>query len=461
MDQHPIPQDVTGFQFKLIGSMTVKQFGYVATGVISAVILYYLPVRGINTFYAIVFKAILIPLFGSSGAIISFVPIEGRPIDLMVTNFVKAMFSPNQYVYRKEGRKFSFSNISYTKKQQQEQAKTPEQQTKTSEKQKHEDTRGQKLQAYLLSSHNIVKNELDEKEMAFLHKFSAVPAASPIASVSPNGHAPKTTLPNRGVMQKISVNQAEGPIPPRIISAIPESKLPHLPEIEKTGQATNTKTEDLVKKETVLEQELAVAKKEEASGTSGRTPAVAASTHQKVLELEKQVQTIRMQKQQLEQEIQHLKSQLSTKSAPIPAQPRVPPIKSGFDRSQTGPKQDPLHVRNIPQAGTKSAGLPHVSDTPNVVVGIVKDSRGNFLTGILVEIKDGDGNPVRAFKTNTLGQFASATPLAKGVYTIELEDPKKQHSFDIIQITADNQIMMPIEIISHDAREELRKQLFN
>jgi hypothetical protein len=76
-------------------------------------------------------------------------------------------------------------------------------------------------------------------------------------------------------------------------------------------------------------------------------------------------------------------------------------------------------------------------------------------------VKDKEGNPVRAFKTNPLGQFVSATPLTSGVYSIELEDPKKQHAFDIIQINAGGQIMLPIEVISHDAREELRKALFN
>ena len=109
----------------------------------------------------------------------------------------------------------------------------------------------------------------------------------------------------------------------------------------------------------------------------------------------------------------------------------------------------------------KNAGLPQVSDTPNVVIGIVKDARGNVLPNILIEVKDAEGNPVRAFKTNVLGQFASATPLANGIYTIELEDPKKQHTFDAIRITPSGQIMLPIEVISHDAREELRKQLFN
>ena len=44
MDNHPIPQDITGFQFKLIGDMTIKQFAYVAGGVIAGWFIYILPV---------------------------------------------------------------------------------------------------------------------------------------------------------------------------------------------------------------------------------------------------------------------------------------------------------------------------------------------------------------------------------------------------------------------------------
>src|SRR5437868_2166074 len=112
MDQHPIPQNVTGFQFKLIGAMTVKQFGYVAGGVIAAAIIYYVPIHGI---FAIFLKIILIPLFGASGPILAFIPVDGRPIDIMAGNFMKALFSPNQYIYHKSDKRFSFSTISLSK----------------------------------------------------------------------------------------------------------------------------------------------------------------------------------------------------------------------------------------------------------------------------------------------------------------------------------------------------------
>jgi hypothetical protein len=109
----------------------------------------------------------------------------------------------------------------------------------------------------------------------------------------------------------------------------------------------------------------------------------------------------------------------------------------------------------------KSAGLPTAPEFPNVVTGIIKDPRGNPLQNILVEVKDSQGNAVRAFKTNALGQFASATPLTNGEYSIGFEDPREQNKFDTVAFKATGEIILPIEIISVDTREELRRSLFN
>ncbi len=369
MEQHPIPQDVTGFQFKLIGTMTVKQFGYVAAGAILAVLSWYAPVQGF--LWHFVTKGILVPIFGLSGVIIAFVPIEGRPVDIMTTNFFHALFSPNQYVYIKKGRKFSFTQISYAKAPP---AKATTAVQKSTSQVFQESKKGQQLRALLASSYQNTKNTLDKKEVAFLQSIAAMPT----------------------------------PTPQPILTAAPVTiKTPTKPTLHFPVSSPK-------------------------SGAALHPAHPGALLHP---------------------------ANIVTSQTQIPPKPK--PVLLQHQLVKQTPAQDLAHARNIPQNMTKSAGFPHVSDTPNVVVGIVKDSRGNSLPNILVEVKDKDGNPVRAFKTNPLGQFASATPLADGTYAIELEDPKKQHAFGIIQINANKQIMLPIEIISHDAREELHKQLFN
>ncbi|MBU4098265.1 PrgI family protein [Patescibacteria group bacterium] len=383
MEQHPIPQDVTGFQFKLIGTMTVKQFGYVAVGAILAVICWYAPSPGL---WLILVKFILLPVFGLTGVIIAFVPIEGRPVDVMATHFVHALISPNQYVYIKRGRRFSFTQTTYTKI-------TPvspnAQRTGAQPKTNIENKKEQQLRTLLSGRYNNIKNNLDKKEMAFLKTIEN--ATIPIPIIVPVMHTPVSNPPSTPA----------------------------------------ARSQSLVRQEELLQQQLAIARQE--------------NSNQKMLLLQSQIQDIHSQKGQVEQELLKLRTQLSAQK------PQTSPM----------PHTDVAHVRNIPQNMIKSAGFSHVSDTPNIIIGIIKDARNNILPNILVEVKNKDGNPVRAFKANPLGQFASATPLANGVYTIELEDPKKQHAFDVIQINANGQIMLPIEIISHDAREELRKALFN
>ncbi len=94
IEQHPIPQDVAGYKFRLIGEMTVKQFIWLASGIILGLIAYSLPLP----FF---FKYPLTGLFVALGAGIAFLPIEGRPMDKWLIAFIKSVYSPTQYVWKK------------------------------------------------------------------------------------------------------------------------------------------------------------------------------------------------------------------------------------------------------------------------------------------------------------------------------------------------------------------------
>lgn len=326
MENHPIPQDVTGFQFKLVGNMTIKQFAYVGGGIITAVILYYLPMNGLIKFPLLLLSAL-------SGVVISFVPIEGRPLDLMAGYFFKALLFPNQYIYRKVGGKLSFTDLSLNPVTSQQASVTHT--TIPSKIHPQSDEKEKRLQSFLYSTYDESKSTADQKEIQLLSTFfspnptsqpaqttpAPQPATAPVQATTPE---PATTPANQ---QQASVNQS-----------VP-------------------------------------------------------------------TQTVQSQK---------------------PAAPNNP-ANLGF---------------------------------PNLITGIVRDSRGNVLGGILIEVKNKDGDSVRAFKTNALGQFASATQLSNGEYTITFEDPKGEHTFNALQVVASGTILPHLEITSIDAREELRKSLF-
>ncbi len=102
MEQHPVPQDITGFKFKLVGDMTLKQFGELAFGVIIAYLFY---ATGWPTFI----KMPLTIMFGLLGFALAFLPIQERPLDLWIMNFLKAIYRPTLYVWQKSSGAVVFS----------------------------------------------------------------------------------------------------------------------------------------------------------------------------------------------------------------------------------------------------------------------------------------------------------------------------------------------------------------
>ncbi len=90
--------------------------------------------------------------------------------------------------------------------------------------------------------------------------------------------------------------------------------------------------------------------------------------------------------------------------------------------------------------------LPATPTQPNIVSGLVVDSEGDTVEGAIVEIQDAEGNPVRAMRTNGLGQFQTATPLAKGNYLVITE--KEPYQFDIMKINVNGQIIAPLKIVA-------------
>ena len=403
IENHPIPQDITGFEFKLIGSMTLKQFAYLAGGVAVAWFFYILPI----------FIFIKIPLSLLSvglGAAFAFLPIEGRPFDTMLKNFFKAVFSPTQYVYQKTGGALLEENPSLVSDFNKKRLTISE----MSEKQ---------LEQFL---ENLPKgkNKLDKKEMVFFQSLNSYANVLPSQALPEfvAEHAFANQAPNEARAQKEAPKSAENPV----------------------------LNENLQKTAELLQKELQAAKAKEAKEQQiGSKEYLEA--HQKVLELQKSLSDLAFQKQQLESKLIDLQKQISSQQKPV--------YSASVAKAQA--PEETKFVRSIPANMTKSIGLPTTPEFPNIITGIIKDPRGNPLSNILVEVKDPQGNAVRAFKTNALGQFASATPLVNGNYTIEFDDPKTQNKFDKVGFSANGQIILPIEVISVDTREELRRSLFN
>ncbi len=95
MEQHPVPRQITTFEFKLIGFMTLRQFLYL----IVFIPLGYIVIR---VFPIPILNFILGFLIGAWGVGLAFFPINDRPMDVFIKNLIRRLVSATQYYYRKD-----------------------------------------------------------------------------------------------------------------------------------------------------------------------------------------------------------------------------------------------------------------------------------------------------------------------------------------------------------------------
>lgn len=365
MENHPIPQDVTGFKFKLIGSVTIKQFLYLLGMGILAVVVFIMP-------FPFLVRLPFMIIFASIGIGLAFVPIDGRPMDTMIINFAKAVPAENRFIYRKKGviiPAFEFVRIVTPKTPQQLQTKQTD------------ETEGKK--ALFMRQLQKSYTKPDKRELELLNNIKGFFEESAVT---------------RGVPH---VNADEMPVS----------------SIKLTKPAPRPKTESGEHQQEVIAK---------------ATPAPA------------NVQTAMSQEEQNKQ----INEQIKTNSG------------QAADTTGIQQEEEPKNAKAVSPQTQVQAGFPTIPDIPNIIMGIVKDPRGRILQNILVEVLDQNNIPVRAFKTNALGQFASATPLPNGTYKLYLEDPQKKNEFETIEAVMNGEIFNPIEIFSVDSREKLRQELF-
>jgi len=97
MRDHPVPQDITGYSFHIIGEMTIKQFAEVAAGVFFGFLVYLTNLPDI-------IKWPIILILAGIGALAAFVPFEEQPLDHWIIVFFRTLYKPTQFFWRKEDR---------------------------------------------------------------------------------------------------------------------------------------------------------------------------------------------------------------------------------------------------------------------------------------------------------------------------------------------------------------------
>lgn len=331
MEPHPIPQDVTSFQFHLVGDMTLKQFIYLAIG---STIAYLSFVFLIPHYFLIAWPTIVISAL--SGVAFAFLPVGSRPLDHWLLAFLKAVYSPTKRVWKKNNTTF--------------------------------------------------------KDNA-LFNSRLVTYISGISDFQPQ--ALKKTV-------------------------VPPSTLPTTAELGKTvdlaRQAQNLKLK-IIQTERTLNQ----------IQTQASQPTSAQ------IDQSQQVNKVILDLQNLINQASEIRKQIDTVTHEQPKTSVIinPALQEKVQIvSPTAPRQTQLALTTF----------------PNVISGIIKDASGNYLEGCVAVIYDKEGLPVRALKTNKLGQFTGSTPLPNGTYKLMIE--KDNLNFDVLQIALSGDLLPPLMITS-------------
>lgn len=392
MEQHPVPRNISSFQFHLIGDLTLRQFTYLAAGAgIGYLIFKTAPFPSIITISAAFIS-------GFIGAAFAFLPIQERPLDKWLLAFIKSVFSPTQYLWQKDGLAPEILTRPVTVH-----IKVTPPQHALNHKEANE-----KLKAYLATlpvplheSINTAEKRYIEKTLALFHTSQAVtiptmPALQPSSPVS--SFTPATPI-----------------IPTPVESPLPKTTAPPPPTIKETTASIQPSLQS--------------------------TPQPSA--------IQNELAKLAAEKEALKKELLKLQQQLSQNMSPQIVKPASSPDV----------KKEPTIKTFSPKSALSELGMMNLSQAPNLISGVIKDPQRKVLPNIILTIKDKNGLPVRALKTNKLGQFSTATILPNGTYLLEIEDTLKRFVFDIAEIALSGKVFLPIEIIAKGEKELMREKL--
>lgn len=420
MEQHPIPRNITGFQFKLIGDMTLRQFGYLAGGAVIGYALFkLLPLPGI-------FNIAIGGLIAFIGFAFAFLPFQDRPIDQWLLAFIKSVFSPTQYIYYKDNPPPEVLNQAPTVVKI---SGYHEQQYRDSKK---------LLDNYLARLPVKTIDSLDQNEQVALSQTLSLFAATP----QPNIMIKRVYSP--------PVPTKPRPVPPAVIEANKSRSMPppvhpvkKEPEKERGAIYVNDgQVKQLTEELNKLRQQIK---------TGFQTKSNDPQLEKRFLELEQKLTTLLTEREKLTAELIKLRQGDSFTGKMV--RPQVA-------------KEEPSisNVKIISQQQATKVGILNPPTTPNLVIGVIKDPNGMTISNILITVKDMRANPLRALKTNNLGQFFASTPLSNGTYVLEVEDPQKEYAFDLIELKLTGTTIQPLEITAKrqvdPVRDRLSKELF-
>lgn len=368
MQQHPIPQNISAYQFRLVGDMTLKQFLEILGGIAVAALFYYTNLVGPIKWALMIFSVL-------TGLALAFMPIEERPLDQWFLAFIRTIYAPTLFIWKKTSSPPKY--LTHTAKSAPLPADT-QAMIEASVKRKKAG-----LSTFLMTLPQVKAiGALEQSENSSLQSImnlfsnpAPLPPKPPTSTFS-------DTLP-------ITFNPINTTITPA-----PETPSPPQPKSEPLPPLIPRMSDVPVV-----------------------TPIhIQPTAHPSFIPITTPTPTA------------------PTTGHPQPQKTLTPMI------AKPSPAIPATHSQQLP--------FPSRPITPNTVVGMVLDKTGKIVDNAIIEIRDKNNQPVRATKTNKLGQFFSTTPLKNGPYELEVESPG--HTYSLIKLKLDGTILDPLKITTKD-----------
>ncbi|NMB56579.1 hypothetical protein GYA19_01410 [Candidatus Beckwithbacteria bacterium] len=429
MQQHPIPQNVSKYQFRLIGDMTIKQFAFLGGGIILAFLAYKFPL--LPTILRLPFAF----AFAASGAMIAFVPYEERTLDIWIVNFFKSIYTPTQFLWKKRLELPDYFN--FKKKYKHDYVR--------SEFSQNDKTQLEKYINSLNANHDDPFSKVENQKIQQINNlFNPNPVS--FANISnqyfktsnntPHANSSLIRPSQQPIVRIPSLTQVSRPT----TAPVPQAKINNLPpthdQVAKTIQDPKSQPAitinnpvrsaiNIPRQQVVFKQPFAQ-KQTPQIPSQNTTPDILPNPVVKP----KQETVIKIDTtQQINQ-----KPTIKIQAAPS----LTPPIKMKSLFPDKNPKKiEPQYLSDIQ--------MPINPDVANTIVGITIDTHNKLITNAILEVLDKNNLPIRAFKSNAVGQFFVSTPIKNGTYTINTEHP--DYIFDTIKFEASGKIIAPLKVV--------------
>ncbi len=464
--QHPVPQNIMEVEFKLVGDMTLRQFSYVGGGAIIGFIIYSQPLPSI-------IRWPLILLVATVALGMAFVPMEERGLDEWIRNYFTASYSPTRRVWK---RSKSSSKAQATPKKKDKEKSKSQKQEKDTERQEEVEKLGKELREKIQevkeenskskddlekkasevsknldqilkamgkrSNEKLSEKELREENMLLKKRLATIGeeykrlkelegAEETPANLKQTIKYYKDQLEtleekNRALQNELKEKeQKSSEKKPRTKEKETKELKKHIQSLEEKNKDLEEKLKTLNKTAKEFETKLAKLQKDKED------------YQQNLEEKGRELQKLEDQRTRAVGKMMKLRKQLEEKPATEPSKKEVGEVspKPEKKKSKKG-KEEQLKAK----IKEEQELAPIINNVPNIINGVVKDAEGELVEGQMVIIEDEDGDPVRALKTNKLGQFAVSTPLPNGKYTVKVSSGH----YEPVKVPVEGSVLEPI-----------------